>query len=531
MLSPAELFAARNREKTLPQRTHGQKDFLPDGSEAQIEKLRVCREEQWELLREERVERLGSLVRGIWRPKEALVELTSPAGKFWQTMGFTEQGKQCLLPEEAVYLLECGSVQLFYRDQPLSVQEAYERLLTDHTIPVLRYQVYSHLKRLGYIVTRFNPSSIQSNYQRQLNLESCRSRRKRKRSSSPRYKSKIKQDSRRHTEEKESHLTVDESISCSGNESTASKRDVASCEQDIKQDLQSDNQLKSRDHHAAVQSLSQFIGDQSEHMHLQTDDQSEKRELQLVDQSENTVTPRGSKTSRWDFTKILFPNCATDQPCTLLPEPEPALLPQNVTGREVDISCWLRKLNLRPDKMSRREQEQWDWERKYKSSVNADPKVKKCSNWREYKVLLQEREQQSKRERPPHLWASTVTPLLRPGHVYSTASVLEQITVMKTSHLLDGAESRLQSRDQIGPQIHFNVYQADGVAEFKKSKPGKPYIRLCVRRSDEQIPSLRVVKMLAYQSGDVPVVFAIVHNGEVAFYSFKDFQLPVDVYP
>lgn len=30
-------------------------------------------------------------------------------GKFWHTMGFTERGKQCLLPEEALYLLECVS--------------------------------------------------------------------------------------------------------------------------------------------------------------------------------------------------------------------------------------------------------------------------------------------------------------------------------------------------------------------------------------------------------------------------------------
>lgn len=31
-------------------------------------------------------------------------------GKFWQTMGFTANGKQHLLPEEALYLMECVSV-------------------------------------------------------------------------------------------------------------------------------------------------------------------------------------------------------------------------------------------------------------------------------------------------------------------------------------------------------------------------------------------------------------------------------------
>lgn len=31
-------------------------------------------------------------------------------------------------------------------------------------------------------------------------------------------------------------------------------------------------------------------------------------------------------------------------------------------------------------------------------------------------------------------------------------------------------------------KIHFNVYQADAVARFKKTNPGKPYVRMCVQR-------------------------------------------------
>lgn len=56
--SARELLAARARPQKLPQRSHGPKDFLPDGSEAQAERLRLCRAELWQLLAEERVERL-----------------------------------------------------------------------------------------------------------------------------------------------------------------------------------------------------------------------------------------------------------------------------------------------------------------------------------------------------------------------------------------------------------------------------------------------------------------------------------------
>lgn len=53
------------------------------------------------------------------------------------------------------------------------------------------------------------------------------------------------------------------------------------------------------------------------------------------------------------------------------------------------------------------------------------------------------------------------------------------------------------------------------------------YFSLC--SFDEQIPSLQALKQVTYQSGDVPVVFALVDHGEIAFYSLKEFKLPVDV--
>lgn len=60
--SPEELLAARTRDHKIPQRSHGQKNFIPDGSEEQAEKLHQCRDEHWQLLREQRVERLYVLL-------------------------------------------------------------------------------------------------------------------------------------------------------------------------------------------------------------------------------------------------------------------------------------------------------------------------------------------------------------------------------------------------------------------------------------------------------------------------------------
>lgn len=48
---------------------------------------------------------------------------------------------------------------------------------------------------------------------------------------------------------------------------------------------------------------------------------------------------------------------------------------------------------------------------------------------------------------------------------------------------------------------------------------------------DGPVPDLRAIKLLTFRSGDVPVVFAVVDHGDISFYTFKDFQLPTDVYP
>lgn len=235
----------------------------------------------------------------------------------------------------------------------------------------------------------------------------------------------------------------------------------------------------------------------------------------------------GTHAPRWDFSTIVLPNMAPDQPCTHLPSPDDGLLPENVPGREVDAAYWCSCINQKQEKLSRKEREQRERESRYKSSVNADREVRRCSSWQEYKALLEQRSQQRMWKRPLHLWDQAVTPLLRPDEATSSAALLQQISVLQPSHILDGA-SRLQE-DPEDMKIHFNVYQADAVARFKKTNPGKPYVRMCVRSFDEQIPSLRALKQVTYQSGDIPVVFALVDHGEIAFYSLKEFKLPVDV--
>ncbi|XP_034749750.1 tRNA-splicing endonuclease subunit Sen54 isoform X1 [Etheostoma cragini] len=498
ILSPSELFAARSRSHKIPVR--GPKDFFPDDSDEQRQRLEQSLNEHWSLVSEERVEKLGNLVKATWIPSEQIVELQSPAGKFWQTMGFSAKGKQFLLPEEALYLMECGNVQVFYRDLPLSIQDGYERFLSSSTVSLQQYQVFGHLKRLGYVVHRFDPSSEPSSYARQLNLPQCRDRAgrqlKRKRSASP---------TPSNTEAQEESTT---------DRREGAKRGYKGEEEDKLPESHLTMSPETSSTQTATASSAHKGGDRTWWMTEVLRGQSDQRPV--------------SRTSRWDFSSIAFPDLgSTGCLSSCLASPDPSLLPGSLTVGVCDIAPWTQKINVRKVKMSLREHKREKDKQRQQLDVNKNREVQRCRHWAEYKELLARR-QGKRKGRPEHLWDREVTPLHDPTQPLPTGELLDKISVIESTNLLDGA-SRLKGSDDW--RICFNVYQPDSAADFKKSNPGKPYSRMCVCSFDGPVPDLRAIKLLSFQSGDIPVVFAVVDYGDISFYTFKDFQLPTDVFP
>ncbi|XP_061906294.1 tRNA-splicing endonuclease subunit Sen54 isoform X1 [Entelurus aequoreus] len=487
ILSPSELFSARSRSHKIPIR--GQKDFYPKDSAEQQQRLQQSLKEHWGLVSEERVERLGNLVRATWIPSERIVELQSPAGKFWQTMGFSVRGKQCLLPEEALYLMECGSVQVFHQDLPLSIQDGYERFLSPDTVNLQQYQVFGHLKRLGFVVHRFDASSEPSSYARQLNLPLSRDRAgrslKRKRSDSP-------SPSSSHTEAQEaSHLGSAEA-----------------------QEGEKRSESQSTSSPATSGAQSTLPGQSRGRPWWPT-------ELLSAAGHEADEHTRGSSSS-WD-NSIIFPDLGSlRRSSSCLSSPDPSLLPGGLTVGGCDLTPWMGRINQHEVKMSAKERQ-----RDKRRRRNRDKKVRDCRNWAEYHQLMASRRGRHS-GRPSHLWRKEVAPLHDPTQPISTGELLDKISVIKSTHLLERVSS-IKASDQW--RISFSVYQPDTVADFKKSNPGKPYVRMCVCSFNGPTPDLRAIKQLTFQSADTPMVFAVVDHGDISFYTCKDFQLPKDVYP
>ncbi|KAK7111807.1 hypothetical protein V1264_011381 [Littorina saxatilis] len=171
ILSAEELFRCRKRENlSVPQRG-GAKDYEPDGSWLQDKRLEAFYEEHQSVLAEPRVEKSGSLVKGTWSSEMRLVNLEKTA-KFWMKMGFADQQRNWLHPEEALFLMEVNCLDLRHQGLSLSLQEACDLLLHPSCdISEEEYQVYAHLRRLGFIVIRHAGKLDVTSYEKKIGLD------------------------------------------------------------------------------------------------------------------------------------------------------------------------------------------------------------------------------------------------------------------------------------------------------------------------------------------------------------------------
>uniref|UniRef100_A0A3P8X320 TSEN54 tRNA splicing endonuclease subunit n=1 Tax=Cynoglossus semilaevis TaxID=244447 RepID=A0A3P8X320_CYNSE len=237
---------------------------------------------------------------------------------------------------------------------------------------------------------------------------------------------------------------------------------------------------------------------------------------------------RNCSRSGWDFSSILFPDLGSKENLSgSLASPDPSLLPGALAVGVCDVASWRSKINQRKVKGSPEHRRRGVDNQRQGWHGKKDEEVQSCKNWTEFNDLMARHQHRRQDEQAEHLWNREVTPLHDPSQPLPTRELLDICSVIKPTCLLEGA-SRLKPAHEW--RISFVVYQPDTASEFKKSKPRKPYTHVCVCGFDGPVPELQTVKLLTSQSGDVPVVFAVVDHGDVSFYTMKDFELPTDVF-
>lgn len=96
---------------------------------------------------------LTSVSIGVWEEDEMRVKVLVERGKNMMTMGVHVRGTRYLYLEEAIYLVDCGSLEVIDRNRSVSLPHLWSFLRSSRVCPNL-VATYLHLKRLGYLIMR-----------------------------------------------------------------------------------------------------------------------------------------------------------------------------------------------------------------------------------------------------------------------------------------------------------------------------------------------------------------------------------------
>jgi len=595
-LSAKELFKYRlKRDNTVPTKG-GQKEFEPDGSWMQNKAMEAFLQERTAVLSEPRVEKLKSLVHGVWDEDKKLVNVDKP-GKFWAHMGFTDKRRNWLYPEEALFLMEVNTLELCYRDVPLSVQEAYDTLLGSG-VSLPEYQVFAHLRRLGYVVLRFESTSVITDYEREINLhkymdkKSLKERKKKKldkanNSTNPEASS-VSAPGKVDTTPSASDASVnldksnDLSDKCSGEKETSfedsslnSSKDSSTI-QNAETDLESPKINESSSKRTRTDDSEDMsntdVSSQAKKICLEKDSSNivvsstKQNSIEIApkdannsdDESRNikqTVTgQRDDCSSRvfyaeawsdcfserlaseqlsrkqsdiegrlrqtlWGAYAVDFPDYFGKKVLPLYP-PIKSRLPGDIEFEfsKIDVEGYRLK---NPAKAERDRKQQGEDNRveslvfSFAEWTQRRPNVK-AGSWADYRKKQEERMKELSQETPvDHLWQGEITPLVRPCHAWSADALLEKLCIIKSAGPTE--LSVVKGKDSRAPPLSFDVHLPD--KSFKKTMPGKPDHRVVVSKSASMAPSLRQLQSL-HQCDEVPVHWAVMDSGEIAFYTF-----------
>ena len=154
MLTAQEILNEGNKPSLLPE-TGGLKFFKCDKDDnEQLESVNTALENYSICLKEERVCRKMNLSVAEWDWESNLAIVTTLKGSTLQKFGFQTRDGKFLYPEESLFLLEQGVLELFLEGISLSIQEAFMHLLP--LLPCYEYyQIYANLCRQGFLVSRY----------------------------------------------------------------------------------------------------------------------------------------------------------------------------------------------------------------------------------------------------------------------------------------------------------------------------------------------------------------------------------------
>lgn len=144
------------RKLSLPRRGKKETQLSPSElSSAQITKLRRRRAKLCKAICAPRSARVKHMAVADWVEETGTAMVVQQKGNALQSMGKFIDGAQHLEPEEALFLVDKGTLDLRVHGRPVSLQHAWTLLFSaPNSLPIEHYLAFVHLRRAGYVARR-----------------------------------------------------------------------------------------------------------------------------------------------------------------------------------------------------------------------------------------------------------------------------------------------------------------------------------------------------------------------------------------
>ncbi|GFW03592.1 tRNA-splicing endonuclease subunit Sen54 [Trichonephila clavipes] len=165
-----ELVSLRKHQEDSNRLAVGNKLYTHSESQLDDGVLECALENYKCTLNKKRAGRICDLMQAEWNAELNAVIVSKLKGKFVQHMGCMVNGKYALSPEESIFLLENGCIEIINGGMPMSTEEAYNCILKG-PLSLEKYQVYSHLSQLGFIVVSHQTELGVTQCKKEMNLD------------------------------------------------------------------------------------------------------------------------------------------------------------------------------------------------------------------------------------------------------------------------------------------------------------------------------------------------------------------------
>ncbi|XP_023220221.1 uncharacterized protein LOC111622127 isoform X2 [Centruroides sculpturatus] len=505
LLSAQELVKSRKSNLKGTQ-SYGQKGYIPTQSSKEKKRIESVIDEKVESLMEQRVIRSGDLQCAHWDPTR----------------------KKAFILKAKCYL------ELLYNEMPQSIQEAYS-LVLEEPEALEKFQVYSYLSRLGYIVVRHR-KRLQTSKRTNENVNFQHKMPNTDEEMDGQSKNSSEVNTNEKTLEVDSFEVISEVIESKDNNSC----NVKSClwegidipniagktelilESPLSHLLPENVSPQKKSYVINISAIKNECWHSKNTMkRSKSNKSSHPKRFNNSEKYDSRSYRESSYTSNYicDYKNYRNKNTKNEKEYSISYESQ---------SNFYDDKRKLNKSNYGQEYKPKRKRSRKRYFGKSVGFIGFAGKISKPTNcWKDYKNEVKRSLYSiEKFSSDSTLEKADVIPLVVSSDILSTDEIFAKLNIFKNNNFknIDTTNESLGYESDL-IQVDFDVYLPN--TKYKRKDPLPPAHRIKVKRLTDSVPKLSdFIALQSVVNDNVPLHYAIVDNGIISFYSFGKTSLP-----